>query len=145
MSGADGCISLDYASRGSACKNGHCACRSYEDGDEEDPWWEDVFGEAAKVKDLQLPEAATADQKKLQQAILAKERPPLKNCAPSPLASACVPPLPVICRPDSATPLICKGMSGSLAVCKANLPLMVSSIHKLPGNSGMLGFPSRQR
>lgn len=81
--GACGLIGRDYPSESSACKNG--ACCSYDDGDEEDVWWEDVFGRAAKVTDLQLPEAAVANQKKLQQELLAKERPPLKSCASSPL------------------------------------------------------------
>ncbi|CAL8470455.1 g9997 [Coccomyxa elongata] len=53
---------------------------SYEDGDEEDVWWEDVFGEEAKVKGLQLPEAAAAHQEKLQKELFARHRPPLKTC-----------------------------------------------------------------
>ncbi|BDA44494.1 Structural maintenance of chromosomes protein 6 [Coccomyxa sp. Obi] len=53
---------------------------SYEDGDEEDVWWEDIFGEEAKVKGLKLPEAAAAQQEELHKKLLARQRPPLKTC-----------------------------------------------------------------
>ncbi|EIE27067.1 P-loop containing nucleoside triphosphate hydrolase protein [Coccomyxa subellipsoidea C-169] len=52
---------------------------NYDDGDEEDIFWEDVFGEGAKVKDVKLSDAAKANQKELQKGQALKERPPLQN------------------------------------------------------------------